>query len=63
MTMGFGDILENSSALVTNLVSTFSALATGFGIFLFLPVIFRSTGKVIGYIKGILGFSSKRGRR
>lgn len=60
--MGFGDILENSSALVTALVSTFTALSAGFGIFMFLPVVFRSTGKVIGYVKSILGFSRGRGR-
>ena len=61
--MTLADIITDMSALVTAVGTTFATLATAFGIFLFLPVLFRTTGKTIGYVKGILGFSSKRGRR
>lgn len=61
--MTLADIITDMSSLVTAIGTTFTALATAFGIFLFLPVLFRTTGKTIGYVKGILGFSSKRGRR
>lgn len=56
-------IITDMASLVTAIGTTFATLAAAFGIFMFLPVLFRTTGKTIGYVKGILGFSSRRGRR
>lgn len=55
-------ILTDVGSLVATIGTTFTALAAAFGIFMFLPVLFRTTGKVIGYVKGLLGFSRGRVR-
>lgn len=63
LSMTLDTIISGMSSLVTAMGTTFTTLAAAFGIFLFLPVLFRTTGKTIGYVKGILGFTSRRGRR
>lgn len=61
-TITLATILSDVASLVTTIGSTFTALAGAFGIFMFLPVLFRTTGKTIGYVKGLLGFSRGRSR-
>lgn len=56
-------ILTDVASLITTIGTTFTSLAAAFGIFMFLPVLFRTTGKTIGYVKGLLGFSRGRGRK
>lgn len=61
-TITLATILSDVASLVGSIGSTFTALVGSFGIFLFLPVLFRTTGKSIGYVKGLLGFGRGRSR-